>query len=112
MNKKIKELIEKKKLTDDQIIALLEAAEKPSADSESESEEGDEAEEPSAEKEKDQKPKEITLKDFEAMVSKAVKSALGEDNEKPGKIIPEKKKVPPPTQPAEKYSFGGFQMVN
>ena len=118
MDKRIKELISKNKLTDDQILKALQTAVSPSAesqtaDSESDDEESDDVEEPAQETGKESQT--LTKADLQKLIEGAVETALKKQTE--SDKLPSQKPLPQdqgkgkPKPKDNAFKIGGFQLI-
>jgi hypothetical protein len=114
MKKELKALIAKRKLSDDDLMTLINAADESDAgdDDESEtepdSEEAPDAESPPA-KEKGKKNT-LSMADLQKLIVEGVKAAMAPPA-KPGAVKAEKGKADPIPKRKEPITIGGFQLV-
>jgi len=114
MDKKVKDLIHKYKVTDEQLAEMIEArhAEEPPAEEE-ENEEEDTAEEPPAsqEKAKPQTGNKVSIADFRKMIKEEISEAL-KPTPKPGVVKPEPKNSPlPANKPKPLGKLGEIELI-
>ena len=119
MKKELKQLIKEKKLSDDDLIKLI----NPPPPAESEQDVKDEADDDESESQSDsketgeadaapaiEKPQTLSPKDVEKIVAKAISQALKAQTKNAEKPVDNRKPAPNPTPPPEIRKLGGFQI--